>query len=342
MLRMAISLADPAVLCHLAEMAVVTGDEEMMAALSKPLEPKKADFAHWGLMGMVWEGPVRRYLALLADGMGDAASADQLFDRARDQCLAAGATPMTARIAYEHARSLARRKADEDAQRATRLLEEGKRTAKRLELSGLLAQIENLQNDLGESTVKDATPPDTVSTLPSVTHFGLRRDGEIWLCECEGQTFQLKNTKGIRILAHLVQHPGREFHVLDLTGVSSPTDAADTGDAGEVLDDTARAQYQQRVEVLQAELEEAEAWNDVGRVERAREELDLIAGELSKAFGLGGRKRRSGSAAERARVNVQRRLRDAVKRIEQHSPAAAKHLSWGLKTGTYCIYDPSL
>jgi hypothetical protein len=62
--------------------------------------------------------------------------------------------------------------------------------------------------------------------------------------------------------------------------------------------------------------------------------------ELSRADGIGGRERRTGSAAERARANVQRPLRDAVERITQHSPGVGKHLDWTLKTGMYCVYDP--
>jgi len=61
---------------------------------------------------------------------------------------------------------------------------------------------------------------------------------------------------------------------------------------------------------------------------------------LSQALGIGGRERRVGSAAERARVNVQRRLRDAIRRIESHHPGLAKHLDRSVRTGTYCAYEP--
>jgi hypothetical protein len=139
----------------------------------------------------------------------------------------------------------------------------------------------------------------------------------------------------------LVGEPGREIHVLELSGAAPADQRVDGGDSGEVLDPAARALYQRRVDELRIEIEEAENWSDPERATRAREELEIIAAELSRAFGLGGRERRSGSAAERARVNVQRRLRDAVKRIAKESPSAAKHLDWALKTGMFCIYDPS-
>jgi len=55
--------------------------------------------------------------------------------------------------------------------------------------------------------------------------------------------------------------------------------------------------------------------------------------------GLGRRDRKKGSVAERARVNVQRRLKDAVRRIEEHDRALAKHLERALTTATYCRYE---
>jgi hypothetical protein len=153
--------------------------------------------------------------------------------------------------------------------------------------------------------------------------------------------FHLKDVRGVRMLATLVNEPGREHHVLDLSGApKSETEAIDRGDSGEVIDQEARRQYRARVIELREELEEAESWNDPARAERAREELEAIEQELAQAVGLGGRERRSGSAAERARVNVQRRIRDAIRRIESYHPGLAKHLDRSVRTGAYCTYDP--
>jgi hypothetical protein len=66
-----------------------------------------------------------------------------------------------------------------------------------------------------------------------------------------------------------------------------------------------------------------------------------VTQELSRAVGLGGRDRRSGSAAERARVNAQRRLSDAIRRIERACPALGAHLDRSVRTGTFCWYDPT-
>lgn len=57
--------------------------------------------------------------------------------------------------------------------------------------------------------------------------------------------------------------------------------------------------------------------------------------------GLGGRPRRLGDDAERARKTVGARIRDALRRIETVHPALAAHLATHVQTGTYCRYSRS-
>jgi hypothetical protein len=85
---------------------------------------------------------------------------------------------------------------------------------------------------------------------------------------------------------------------------------------------------------------EAEAHHDPGPLARVQGEIDALAAELSRGIGLSGRARRSGRAAERARVNVQRRLAEAIRRIEEaHGPLGA-HLRKAIRTGAFCSYAP--
>ena len=46
-----------------------------------------------------------------------------------------------------------------------------------------------------------------------------RREGDFWTVTYEGSVFRLRDTRGVRYVARLVQHPGREFHSLDLVAV---------------------------------------------------------------------------------------------------------------------------
>jgi hypothetical protein len=66
----------------------------------------------------------------------------------------------------------------------------------------------------------------------------------------------------------------------------------------------------------------------------------MLIQQLSSAVGLGGRARRAGSAVERARITVQRRVREAIKKIGDHEPELGRYLEWTIRTGTYCAYEP--
>jgi non-specific serine/threonine protein kinase len=77
-----------------------------------------------------------------------------------------------------------------------------------------------------------------------------------------------------------------------------------------------------------------------GRAEQARVELDLRAGQLAAAVGLGGRDRRAADATERARLNVTRAIRGAIRRIRIVHPRVARHLTASVVTGRFCRYEP--
>lgn len=68
--------------------------------------------------------------------------------------------------------------------------------------------------------------------------------------------------------------------------------------------------------------------------------MSFVARELAGAVGLRGRDRKAGSDAERARVNVTRAIRTALKRISEHDPTLGRSLGVAVKTGTFCVYDP--
>ena len=109
---------------------------------------------------------------------------------------------------------------------------------------------------------------------------------------------------------------------------------------GALIDDEARAAYRVRLRELQAELDEADAFNDPARGEAARLEMDALEAQLSAAFGLGGRPRPEGSAAERARQSVTKAIREATRRIAAEDSALGDHLDRSVRTGVYCVYDP--
>ncbi len=187
-----------------------------------------------------------------------------------------------------------------------------------------------------------------------------RKEGEYWTVGYRGKSFRLKDTKGLGYLAHLVRHPSAEFHVLDLAGgigsqrdddeTSLPRGEADLekagihvsnlGDAGEMLDDQAKATYRRRLSELHEELKEAKELGNVKRAEQAEQEIDALTKELARAVGLGGRSRKAASASERARQSISKTIKTVLERIAQSDAALGDILSRCIKTGTFCSYQP--
>jgi tetratricopeptide (TPR) repeat protein len=185
-----------------------------------------------------------------------------------------------------------------------------------------------------------ARAPGTSSPSPSGPSTGkpleLRRQGDLWtVVPPAGEAFHLKHTKGLGYLRYLIDQPGRQVHVLELAGIEHQA-----GDAGPVLDARAKEQYRRRLDDLREEIAEAERFGDAARVRRSEAEIEAIAEQLAGAVGFGGRDRRAASDVERTRINMQRRLKDAILRIAAADPALGRYLTAAIKTGTYCAYHP--
>jgi uncharacterized membrane protein len=192
----------------------------------------------------------------------------------------------------------------------------------------------------------------------------LRKEGEYWTIAHDGKSLRLKDSKGLGYLAHLLRHPATEFHVLDLAGgIASQREEDEPGhahslprgdedlekagihigslgDAGEMLDDQAKAAYRRRLSDLREELEEAKELGNVERAERAEEEIDALTRELSRAVGLGGRNRKAASASERARQSISKTIKAVLDRIAQSDAALRDLWSRCIGTGTFCLYQP--
>jgi transcription elongation GreA/GreB family factor len=155
----------------------------------------------------------------------------------------------------------------------------------------------------------------------------------------EGRTVHVRDLKGMRYLAQLLAHPGREFHVLDLVAAETGQRMA-LGDAGEILDERAKTAYRRRLTEIEDDIEQARALGDARREAQADAERDFLVQELARAVGLGGRDRRAASASERARSGVTRAVRQGIARIGEHHPQLGEHLNRAVRTGTYCAYVP--
>jgi hypothetical protein len=202
------------------------------------------------------------------------------------------------------------------------------------------------------------------STAPNLSLYAvLRKEGEYWTVGYAGTEIRLKDTKGLAYIARLLRCPGIEVHALDLVRGDAIFDASDIhqlatfslkrqdldnaglhvgglGDAGDMLDDQAKAAYRRRLAELRDELEEAKELGRIDRAESAECEIEALTTELSRATGLGGRNRRASSAAERARQSVTRGIKTALSKIANENIALGQLFSRCVKTGICCCYKP--
>ena len=79
---------------------------------------------------------------------------------------------------------------------------------------------------------------------------------------------------------------------------------------------------------------------DEARVARLEHERDLLVTEITRAYGLGGRRRAAGDPVERARKAVGMRIATAIRAIAATDPELARHLDRSIVTGRYCSYQP--
>lgn len=337
-----LALGDLSGLALLCEVVLASSDASLCERLYERLQREESTrgFVSWGLVAFFAGAPVSLYLARLASALGRRAEADAAFARALLATEAAGARPYRVWTRLYHARHLSQESSASGL--CNELLEAAFREARELGMSKVVVAIESERGRPKADPPEPSRDAEYGSSRPLPSALSVRRLGDVWEVAGEGVVVHLPATRGLDMLSRLLAEPGRAFHVLELAGEA----AAEVGvalapsDAGPLIDEEARDAYRKRLAELDDELAEAEAWNDAGRVERLRAEQEALTRELARGVGLGGRLRRAGSATERARVNVQRRLKDVTRRLSAQAPALGALLERGLQTGIHCRYDP--
>jgi hypothetical protein len=183
--------------------------------------------------------------------------------------------------------------------------------------------------------------------------------GDYWSLGYGGPSFPLKDVKGLSYIQRLLQHPGQEFHSLDLLSGPGSMNLAENelrtsvqiegtdsvgglGDSGEMLDAQAKQEYKRKLRDLNEDLEDQHERGNHERAEQIAAEIDFLNREIARAVGLGGRDRRAGSASERARLNVTRAIKAALQKISERQPSMGELLERSIRTGSFCSYalDP--
>ncbi|MBW3608008.1 MAG: AAA family ATPase [Actinobacteria bacterium] len=271
-------------------------------------------------MGAVYLGPVARYLGVLAMTTGEDERALGHLETARSAAERMGARPTVVLAALDAGEVLARRAAPGDARRGRALVLGVADEAARMGMDGAVARADALLARLEEGPRAGGRPSD-VRPQRAV----LRREQDVWLLEYAGRSVCLHDAKGLHHLATLFERPGTAVAALAL---------ADAISGGEQRQSAALGAYRAQARDLRDELAEAQAFNDPERVSRAREQLEVIAAGVEQADEA------TSAASERARINVTRAIKAAVRRIAEQEPDLGHLLRGTVRTGAACRYEP--
>jgi pimeloyl-ACP methyl ester carboxylesterase len=169
-----------------------------------------------------------------------------------------------------------------------------------------------------------------------INHNQFRAAGKIWTLSFAGKSVHLKNSRGLLDIAQLIANQSNEIHVTDLAGGNQSLLGQSEA---EVLDQTAVAQYKQRILDIESEKSTAAECEDEALYQQLETEQDAILVVLKQGLGLGKNKRQFAGDTEKARKAVSARIRTTLKQIAEVHPQLARHLQASLKTGVFCSYS---
>ena len=331
---------------HLGQVCALAGDRERAGIVYERLR------LYDGLSlvignGVGYFGTVSHYLGIIALSREQIEPALQHFEAALASYERMRAHPWTALARCESAAAFAARAGAGDRERALERAGAALGAARALGMRALETRAARLTESL-QTPLRGVGSPQTLSGEDTPSRCRFRKDVGMWEIAYAGRTAHLKDSRGMQLVAYLLPRPDVEVHVLDLVQVSGGAKAYTTGESRTppapgltALDTRAKDEYRRRLRELRGELEEAERCNDPGAVERARVEIEMLEEQLTGAVGLGGRDRRTSDDAERARVAVTKRIKEAILAVRTVHPALGDHLRATISTGTFCAYTPS-
>ncbi|HEX2133854.1 MAG TPA: AAA family ATPase [Actinophytocola sp.] len=304
-----------------AHVASLTRDPAVCERARADLAPY-ADFWLVSLYGCDIAGPVRLWLAMVDAARERWPAAVDGFTAALRSAELLGARPWVIEAKLGLAGALRGRGSLSDKATAATLAEEAAREAAAI----------GVRHRAG-----------TAEAPPAAKANEFRHTGAVWTLTMSGRTVLLPDTKGLRDLHVLLSSPGTEVPATRLLNPAGGEEVVAASRLGgdDVLDDAAKAAYRKRLSQLDDEIDAATLSGADTRAAALDEERDALLAELRAAAGLGGRTRRLGDEAERARKAVTARIRDTLRKLDDRHPELAAHLRDSVSTGATCGYAPA-
>ncbi len=218
-------------LTHLAllgETCALVGDRGRAAILRELLAP----FADQQMMagpGAACFGPAARIVALLAATLERWDEALAHLDQSDALSGRLGALAWMAQTTADRATVLAARDGAGDREAARACLARARVLAKRLGMQRIAQSADALAGRLDD---RGASAP------PAPSGQVLRHEGDHWTVEFAGRAVRVRDSKGMRLLAELLRHPGQEVHVAALVAAAEARPIPDV--QGLVLEESER------------------------------------------------------------------------------------------------------
>lgn len=311
-----------------AQVAAASAEPALCEQVLAELEPLRGQWLV-SLGGCDVGGPADLWLAAIdvAQGRWDRAVAGLVA--ARESADRMRARPWSILARAHLVRALSGRAGPGDAEAAAALLDEVTGEAAAIGMGGVLDHVRRQRAD------RQAGPEPEAG-------YEFRREGAVWRLRFDGRVAHVPDAKGLRDVHTLLSRPRVDVPAVRLRGAEGGQAVVAAARLGgdPVLDDEAKARYRHRLEQLDEEIDRAATLGEDRRAVALDEERQALIDELRAATGLGGRTRRLGDEAERARKTVTARIRDVLRRLDDVHPALAEHLRRTVSTGATCSYRP--
>jgi hypothetical protein len=148
---------------------------------------------------------------------------------------------------------------------------------RRLSAPWLLSRVSSSYEPVG-------TPVRPAAADVRIVELRLLPGQSVWSVGQVGDARLLPDVKGLHYLRALLQHPGVEVTALDLSAmVAGHGTTVAEPDVGPQLDRQALTAYRTRLRAIDEELDEAQSWADVARVERVEAERAALLREVAGA-----------------------------------------------------------
>jgi hypothetical protein len=326
-----------------AQVAAATREPELCERARAELAPYAGQWA-LSAYGCDISGPMDLWSAMVDSAQecwDDAISGYTAAYRSADRLQA---RPWSIEARSRLAQALLARGSVGDAQTAVGLLNNVELEAAKIGMRHIIERVERTRTEAGldRSPASQEEPPVPLTGRGEDRSHVFRHHGRVWTLEFDGRVDHMPDAKGLRDLHFLLSRPGTDIPAVQLLNPEGGAIVVATrrigGDA--VLDEEAKAQYKRRLTQLDEEIDRAVELGDDRRATEYDRERQALLDQLRTAAGLGGRDRRLGDEAERARKTVTARIRDTLRKLEQHHPQLAAHLRATISTGITCAYRP--